>query len=180
MNKLKRGFTLIELLIVITILGVLAIVVLVALNPLEQLAKTRDAGRISTIAQIGHALTAYAVNNSGNFVPENATWMTSIVTAGEISTVPSAITYGTGGANCAVNAQNGFCYDATAAVGTAPMIVFARLEALANTSRCTATFAGTNRAYAIYSSSLGKGGVVCTTNADPTVGANAGGANWLP
>ena len=57
-NYLK-GFTLIELLIVIAILGVLAVVVLVAINPVQQLARTRDAGRKSSVAQIGHAVAAY-------------------------------------------------------------------------------------------------------------------------
>ena len=44
---LKKGFTLIELLIVIAILGVLAVVILVAINPQEQLARGRGGGRTS-------------------------------------------------------------------------------------------------------------------------------------
>lgn len=44
MKNIKNfGFTLIELLIVMAILGVLAVVVLVAINPVQQLARTRDA-----------------------------------------------------------------------------------------------------------------------------------------
>jgi hypothetical protein len=109
-------------------------------------------------------------------VAENATWITSLVNAGEIQTVPSVIT-NTLTALCGVNAQNGFCYDATAATGTGPVIAFSRLESNANINRCTTTFAGTNRAYAVYSTTLGKGGIACTNGADPTVGA---GLNMLP
>lgn len=175
----------VELLIVIAILGVLAAVLLIAINPVQQLARTRDTGRKSAIAQIGHANEAYAVNNNGTYVPETAgAWLTALVTAGEISAVPSAINYSvTGTAACAGAAgsvQNGFCYDATTALGGAPMIIYARLEATSDVSKCTAQFAGTTQAYAIYSSAIGKGGVVCTAGTEPTVGGNGNGQNWLP
>ena len=45
----SRGFTLIELLIVIAVLGVLAAVVLVAIDPGQQLARGRDSGRKPSI-----------------------------------------------------------------------------------------------------------------------------------
>lgn len=166
---LKKGFTLVELLIVIAVLGTLAAVVLVALNPLEQLAKTRDGGRQTTIAQLGHDLEAYAVNNSGVYVAENATWITSLVTAGELSTAPSSVAYGTGASACTTNAQNAYCYDATTALGGAPMVVFARLEAKANTSRCAA---GTPNAYIVYSSADGRAGVVCRAAGSEPVPGN--------
>jgi len=173
-----RAFTLIELLIVIAVLGTLAVVVLLALNPVQQLARTRDTGRISAITQMGHALEAFATSNAGNYVPENSTWITSLVNAGEIASVPSPITYSISGISaCTVNAQNGFCYDSTTASGGAPVLIFSRLEGDSNISRCESTYSGTNRAYAIYSSALGKGGIACTTNADPTVG---GTLNLLP
>jgi prepilin-type N-terminal cleavage/methylation domain-containing protein len=59
------GFTLIELLIVIAILGVLAVVVLVAINPIEQLARTRDGGRLtSTKCDIScRGIVEYSVND---------------------------------------------------------------------------------------------------------------------
>lgn len=172
----KKGFTLIELLIVIAILGVLAVVVLLALNPVQQLARTRDSGRISAITQLGHAQEAYATSNNGTYTPEGNTWVQALVTAGEISSVPGAITYSISGVSaCATNAQNGYCYDASTAAGGGPVVVFARLEAAANISRCSTTHAGTNRAYAAYSTSLGRGGILCTNNADPTLATNT----WL-
>src|SRR3989338_2644309 len=90
---LKKGFTLIELLIVIAIIGVLAVVILVAINPQEQLARTRDAGRTSTVTQLGHAFQAYGTSHEGDYVAEGNTWITALVTAGEIATVPEALNY---------------------------------------------------------------------------------------
>ncbi len=62
-NKITQGFTLIELLIVMTIIGVLAIAVISAINPIEQVNKARDAGRNSDSTQIIGALERYYVNN---------------------------------------------------------------------------------------------------------------------
>ena len=54
MKKLKSqlGFTMIELLIVITILGILAVAVLSAINPIEQINRGRDTGSISDAEQL--------------------------------------------------------------------------------------------------------------------------------
>ena len=44
---MKKGFTLVELIIVIAIIGVLAAVLLVGINPVEQINKARDSGNLS-------------------------------------------------------------------------------------------------------------------------------------
>lgn len=171
----RAGFTLIELLIVIAILGTLAVVVLLALNPVQQLARARDAGRISAATQLGHAVEAYATSNSGIYPLQNATWITQLVTAGELATIPGGITYSiTGITVCTNNAQpagDGFCYLTTGGVGSGagPVIVYARLEAAASINRCLTQFAGTNQAYAFYTSALGRGGIACTNNAQPPI-----------
>jgi len=161
---IKKGFTLIELLIVIAVLGVLAAVVIVAINPFQQLAKGRDAGRLTATAQLGEANVTYAVANAGSFVTANATWITSLQASGEISTIPSAIAYSISGISaCTTNAQNNICYKQSAATG--PIIVYSRLEATNNISRCPA---GQN-AWAVYSSADGRGGIVCG-GAEPAPG----------
>ncbi|MDR3643009.1 MAG: prepilin-type N-terminal cleavage/methylation domain-containing protein [Candidatus Doudnabacteria bacterium] len=72
-NKNQSGFTLIELLVVIAIIGLLASVVLLALNGAR--AKSRDAKRIADVRQIASAMELfYNDNNSypsytSNLVP---------------------------------------------------------------------------------------------------------------
>ena len=54
------GFTMIELLIVITILGILAVAVLSAINPLEQINRGRDTASRSDAEQLLNAVERYA------------------------------------------------------------------------------------------------------------------------
>ncbi len=61
-NKNKSGFTLIELLVVIAIIGLLASVVLLALNSAR--AKSRDAKRLADVRQIASALELYFNDNN--------------------------------------------------------------------------------------------------------------------
>jgi prepilin-type N-terminal cleavage/methylation domain-containing protein len=166
---LKRGFTLVELLVVIAIIGVLAVVILVAINPVQQLARTRDAGRKSSVTQLGHALEAYSTSRNGVYVPESATWITTLVTAGEMAVVPAAIAYTiTGITACATNAQNGWCYDATTAGGGNPIAAWARLESQTSISLCTAG----QFAWFVWSTADGRGGTICTAStATPAPGA---------
>lgn len=63
MTKKNAGFTLIELLIVIAVIGVIAGVVLIAVNPVYQLQKSRDAGRRNNMRQIANALRQYHTLN---------------------------------------------------------------------------------------------------------------------
>lgn len=58
MNK-NKGFTLLELLIVIAIIAVLATVVVLILNPVEILRKSRDAQRVSDLNTLKSALGLY-------------------------------------------------------------------------------------------------------------------------
>src|SRR3989344_4301770 len=53
---LNKGFTLIELLVVIAILGILATLVVLAINPAEIQRKSRDATRLSDVATIRKAI----------------------------------------------------------------------------------------------------------------------------
>lgn len=61
----KKGFTLIELLIVIALLGTLAVALLAALDPLEQIKKGNDTGVRNTVTEIqGGLLRYYALKGS--------------------------------------------------------------------------------------------------------------------
>lgn len=59
LSHLKRGFTLIELLIVITIIGVLAVAILSAIDPIEQIRRAQDTGRRSDSAEFLNGLERF-------------------------------------------------------------------------------------------------------------------------
>lgn len=166
-TNLQKGFTLIELLIVIGILGILAAAILVALNPLEQFARGRDAGRITSVDQLGHSVQSYYTSQNSVYPAQGATWETTLQTAGEIKSLPSNPTAGgyTVGCYTANVAQNGICYRTNNVDG----IVYMRAEASGNFVKAACT-AG-QLAWVVWSSAEGKSGLTCTAaNTDPAVG----------
>lgn len=67
MTKFKnRGFTLIELLVVIGIIGILAAIVLIAVNPGRQFAQARDSQRRADLLGITNSIYQYAAEHNGN------------------------------------------------------------------------------------------------------------------
>ena len=175
LSKISSGFTLIELLIVIAVLGVLAVVILIALNPNEQLRKTRDSGRVEAISQIGNALQAYATSSDGFYVPEagtgctNTRWIDCLIDKGEIKTLPSLIDYSNpnGVVACTmVNVYNGICYNASNPGGNShPIVVYSTLESQQNIDKCTNI--SLTKPFAVFSSLLARGGVACTNGTEP-------------
>jgi len=77
----KSGFTLIELLVVITLIGILALAVLSALNPIEQINKAADSRRRGDSAQLIQALDRYFASN------EQFPWNSSSFTSGRVESV---------------------------------------------------------------------------------------------
>ncbi len=155
----QKGFTLIELVIVIAILGILAAVVLVALDPFEQFARARDAGKKSSIDQLGHAVQAYYTSQGGTTFPvQGVTWMTTLQTAGELKALPPALT--SGSCQKAGVTQNGYCYETD---GTLDAIVYAPAESKSEKVRAKCT-AG-QFAWVVWSSADGKTGAYCTNSA---------------
>jgi len=79
-----KGFTLIELLIVIALLGALAVGLLAALDPFEQLKKGTDTGVRNTVSEVqGASIRFYALKN-------NMPWCSAA--ASTTCTNPSGIT----------------------------------------------------------------------------------------
>ena len=182
----KKGFTLIELLIVMAILGVLAVVVLVAINPVQQLARTRDAGRKSTVAQVGHAMEAFFTAHNGEYMSDEycddgagvsrlpTDWMTCLVEAGEMSSVPSEInnSQGTTGAGGGVllcdgsgnedAEENAVCYNVDDAASNATAaVIYTVLESQTEESKCP--IAG-EAPFFIWNTEDGRGGTICLAN----------------
>jgi prepilin-type N-terminal cleavage/methylation domain-containing protein len=94
-KKLKqnqKGFTLIELLVVIAIIGLLASVVLLALNSARQ--KSRDAKRLADVRQIASALELYYDSNNGypttaSFYATSGTGTMAPTYLGQLPTFPT-------------------------------------------------------------------------------------------
>lgn len=159
----SKGFTLIELLIVIAVLGVLAMLVIVAIDPIQQLARARDSGRKTTVSQLSNAAQAYYTSRQASYPTANNTWITTLVNAGEVKSAPAAVTYSVSGtAACTTNAQNGWCYNLN--VGSTEAAVWARLESKTEISKCAS-----GNPYFVWDSSRGTTCLVCT-GGDPTIG----------
>ncbi len=91
LNKIvsqQKGFTLVELLVVIAILGILAVGLIAAINPVDKLAQASDARAISDIGVLARASEAYSTNHNGFY--ELA--LTDLTNASELKVVPTAPT----------------------------------------------------------------------------------------
>jgi prepilin-type N-terminal cleavage/methylation domain-containing protein len=66
MKKINRGFTLVELLVVIAIIAILAAVVVLIINPLELMKRSRDAARLTDLANLQQAINVAAQESTGS------------------------------------------------------------------------------------------------------------------
>lgn len=76
MKKTARGFTLVELLVVIAIIAILAAVVVLIINPLELMKRSRDAVRFTDLANLQQAI---------NVAVQESTQSTSLLSCNGVS-----------------------------------------------------------------------------------------------
>ena len=159
--RILRGFTLIELLVVIGILGLLASVLIFIINPLDQLARARDAGRKSAIKQVGRALRSYIISQS--VYPSPAELENALISSGELRSFPqnpSGIS-----PNCssldgqgALNIK-GYCYNISVADSIPNgAVLYSPLESTLENKKC-----GSGAAWFVWSSLAGTG-IYCTVD----------------
>ena len=79
-QKRKSGFTLLELLIVITILAILTLVVVLFINPVEMLRKSRDVQRMSDLATTQSAIVLFLQDKTSNTLGTGGAGPASIAT----------------------------------------------------------------------------------------------------
>jgi prepilin-type N-terminal cleavage/methylation domain-containing protein len=156
-QKRMKGFTLIELLIVMAVLGVLAVVVLIAINPAEQLRRARDSGKISGVQQLGRAASAYFVAQ-GQYPTAGGSWISDMVGTGDIASVPASPATTTFTPTCSAgNEENDWCYQTgTDTSGNEQASVYVELEADQYTNVCDP-----DTAFAVFRTIDARGGWVC-------------------
>ena len=169
---LKRGFTLVELLVVMAVLGVLMAGIIIAINPIQQMARARDASRKNAIGQIGTALAGYYTAHSAVYPAADANWLVGtaadpdgLVYAGELKSAPPSQTYSAAGASTCPVANfnvNGYCYAVAGAAPAQEAVAWTNLESASARANCAAL---TPNAVWFYSTVGGKACGACTAAA---------------
>jgi prepilin-type N-terminal cleavage/methylation domain-containing protein len=88
MRVIEKGFTIIEILVVLAIIGVLATILMVVINPGQQIAKARDVQRETDLYAILSSIYQYSREHGGDLPdtdgdPDTNNFPTSLTCIGE-------------------------------------------------------------------------------------------------
>ncbi len=95
LSRAKKGFTLIEILLVVAAIGILAGIVILAINPNKQLGDTRNAQRRADVNSILNAVYQYSIDNNGT-LPTIPTAACALVATNEACKLTATGTCSTG------------------------------------------------------------------------------------
>lgn len=140
---------------VIAVLGVLASIVLVAVNPAENLAKAHDGKTKQSVSHIGSSLTTY-YSTKNQFPTADTEWMSDLITAGDLNDRPSAPSEL---CNPATALDTNFCLQTTASSA----VIYARLTSKNENSKCSVS---SDVPYFLYDTSKGRACLVCGNPTD--------------
>lgn len=154
----SKGFTLIELLIVIAVLSVLVAGVLITLDPMEQVRRGMDSGRISSVAQLGKAMQSYYTARL-IYPAVSDTWQTALLDSGEIKITASVTATRT---TCSTYNQGNVCYSLND--NSTDAIIWTVLASKASFSKGSCSEGQVP--VAAWYSGLGKTGITCVADAE--------------
>jgi len=146
---------------------------LIGVNPLEQLARGRDASRKSVVAQLGHVMESYVTNTASgtsgslSYPSWGATWQTTLVSNSKTKSIATISQPSAGG--CTTNVQNGICYQTL--TSATDSVIWTILESTAERTKssCTGAFV----AATAWIAGQGKAGTICLAATNTLPAANA-------
>lgn len=94
--KTPRGFTLIEILLVVAAIGILAGIVILAINPNKQLGDTRNAQRRADVNSILNAVYQYTIDNNGTLPTIPTSTCTPVLATNQVCKATATGTCSTG------------------------------------------------------------------------------------
>jgi prepilin-type N-terminal cleavage/methylation domain-containing protein len=96
--KFSSGFTIVELLVALAVLAIISTAVVIAINPAEQMAKSRDTNRKATVKQLATALEAMNITKCSGTSCSATYPTTNQISSNEVSARWAS--YVVGGGNC--------------------------------------------------------------------------------